>query len=202
MKSGGSVTHLIQQLEMRDEAAASALWERYFRRLVGLARLRMGGAGRRVKNEEDVALSVLDTFCRGLEGGRFPNLQGRDNLWKLLVVLTVRKAQGVVREENRQKRRPKQSGVHVLAQADVPAGEEERDWLNEVVGREPEPAFVAQMTEEFNRLLDLLDNDTLRSIARLKMEGDTNAEIGLKLGCVERTVERKLEHIRKGWEKA
>ena len=51
-------------------------------------------------------------------------------------------------------------------------------------------------------MLDLLGDEELRSIARWKMEGDTNAEIADKLGCLPRTVERKLRRIRELWEKA
>ena len=50
------------------------------------------------------------------------------------------------------------------------------------------------MAEECNQKLALLGNDTLRSIARWKVEGDTNAEIAVKLDCLERTVERKPRH--------
>ena len=46
---------------------------------------------RRAADEEDVALSAFDSFCRGAEQGRFPQLDGRDDLWHLLVVITVRK---------------------------------------------------------------------------------------------------------------
>jgi hypothetical protein len=104
MTSSGSVTHWIQLLQAGEDEAARAIWERYFRRLVGLARARLRGAKRRVANEEDVALSVFDSFCRGLEEGRFPNLEDRDNLWKVLVVLTARKALRLVQHERRQKR--------------------------------------------------------------------------------------------------
>src|SRR5271163_1354147 len=129
MTSGGSVTHWIQLLEAGEDAAARAIWERYFRRLVGLAREKLRGAARRVADEEDVALSVLDSFCRGLEEGRFPNLQDRDKLWKVLVLLTARKAIRLVQSERRLKR----GGGNVLAEADLPAGEEERALLDEVV---------------------------------------------------------------------
>jgi DNA-directed RNA polymerase specialized sigma24 family protein len=57
------------------------------------------------------------------------------------------------------------------------------------------------MAEECNRMLDLLGDDTSRAIARWKMEGDTNAEIAVKIGCLERTVERQLRAIRARWEK-
>jgi DNA-directed RNA polymerase specialized sigma24 family protein len=199
MSSSGSVTHWIELLQTGDDEAAGKLWERYFRRLVGLARVKLEqrGAARRVADEEDVALSVFDSFCRGLDEGRFPNLQDRDNLWKVLVMLTARKALRLVQHERRQKR----GGGNVLAEADVPTGNETRALLDDVVGREPSPEFTAQVAEECSRLLNMPGDDTLRAVARGKMEGDTNAEIAVKLGCLERTVERKLRTIRDCWEK-
>jgi DNA-directed RNA polymerase specialized sigma24 family protein len=196
MSSSGSVTHWIQLLQAGEDDAARAIWERYFKRLVGLARTKLGGAPRHIADEEDVALSVLDSFCRRLEDGHFPNLKDRDSLWKLLVVLTARKAMRLVQHERRLKR----GGGKVLAEADMPVREAQRALLDDVVGHEPSPAFAAQVAEECGRLLELLGDDTLRSIACWKMEGDTNAEIAVKLGCVTHTVERKLRIIRERWE--
>jgi hypothetical protein len=68
------------------------LWERYFRRLVGLARPRLDNTARRAADEQDVALSALASVFRGVEEGRFPQLGDRDDLWRLLVTVTVRKA--------------------------------------------------------------------------------------------------------------
>lgn len=67
-------------------------------------------------------------------------------------------------------------------------------------GREPSPAFAAQVADEFQRLLEVLDDDTLRLIALSKLEGDTNDQIGRKLSVSLRTVERKLELIRRIWQ--
>src|SRR5205085_443432 len=78
MSSDGSVSHWIRQLQAGDHAAAQKLWEGYFHRLVGLARAKMRGVSRRAADEEDVALSAFDSFCRGAEQGRFPKLQDRD----------------------------------------------------------------------------------------------------------------------------
>lgn len=55
------------------------------------------------------------------------------------------------------------------------------------------------MAEECQRLLDSLGDETLRNVALWKMEGYTNDEIAERLGCVTRTVERKLEMIRERW---
>ncbi len=125
MSSDGSVTHWIQLLQAGDDSAVREIWERYFRRLVGLAREKLRRTRCGAADEEDVALSVFDSFCRGLEEGRFPNLQDRDNLWKVLVVLTARKALRLVQYERRQKR----GGGKVLAEADLsPVGENERRY--------------------------------------------------------------------------
>ena len=92
MRSSGSITRWLGQLKAGAADAVEPLWERYFRRLVGLARARLQGTPRRAADEEDVALSAFDSFCRGAEQGRFPQLLDRDNLWRLLVTITARKA--------------------------------------------------------------------------------------------------------------
>lgn len=104
MPSEGSVTRWIDLLKAGDAGAAQKLWERYFPRLVGLARKKLQGAKKGVADEEDVALNAFDSFCRGAEAGRFPRLDDRDNLWQLLVVLTARKAWHLRRYEQRHKR--------------------------------------------------------------------------------------------------
>jgi ECF sigma factor len=82
MTSAGSVSNWIEQLKSGDPVAAQELWERYFHRLVGLAQKRLHGAQRREADDEDVALSAFDGFCRGVTQGRFPQLGHRNNLWQ------------------------------------------------------------------------------------------------------------------------
>jgi DNA-directed RNA polymerase specialized sigma24 family protein len=187
MSSEGSITRWIDLLQAGDLAAAQPLWERYFHLLVELARRKLG-AKPRVADEEDVALSAFDSFCRGLKRGRFPDLQDRDNLWKLLVVLTARKASHLLRDEHRLKRGGGQ-----------PAGTDQE--LEKVVSPEPSPEFAAELAENCQRLLNLLGDDELRQVALSKMEGHTTAEIASQLTCAPRTVERKLRLIRSLWEK-
>jgi DNA-directed RNA polymerase specialized sigma24 family protein len=200
MSATGSVTHWIGLLKGGQYAAAQPLWERYSRRLVGLARkcLRLRDAPRRAADEEDVALSAFDSFCRRAASGRFPALRDRDNLWKLLVVVTARKALRLARDEGRLKK----GGGKVLVEADlaVAAGSDDDQALLQVVGWEPTPEFAAQAAEECRRLLGRLPDETLRSIALWKMEGYTTEEIATRLGCVPRTVERRLRVIRSLWD--
>src|SRR5436853_5155366 len=70
--SDDSVSLWISQLTAGDAGAAQHLWERYFQRLVGLARKKLQDAPRRAADEEDVALSAFDSFCRAAEGAASP----------------------------------------------------------------------------------------------------------------------------------
>jgi DNA-directed RNA polymerase specialized sigma24 family protein len=199
MSPDASVSHWIDRLKAGDPAAAQPLWEGYFQRLVALARGRLEGVPRRAADEEDVALSAFASFCRGVERGRFPQLADREDLWKLLVVLTARKAAHLRRDQRRQKR----GGGGVRGEsALLPAGGDSgaTPALEQVLGPEPTPAFAAEVAEQCQSLLGRLGDDELRAIARWKMEGDTNEEIAARLGCAVSTVERRLRLIRQTWE--
>jgi len=189
----GSVSVWIERLKAGDNGAAEQIWESYFRRLVALARSKLGGAPRAAADEEDVALSAFDSFCRGAEEGRFPRLDDRDDLWQLLVLLTARKACRLIQHERRQKRG---GGAvrHLSAFAD------EEGEVAEVIGSEPTPQFAAQVAEECRLRLEALGDDELRAVALAKMEGYSNEEIARQRGCVVRTIERRLRIIRSLWE--
>jgi DNA-directed RNA polymerase specialized sigma24 family protein len=193
----GSVTIWLKQLKIGDPAAASPLWQKYFAQLVAVARGRLRATPRAVADEEDVALSAFDSFCRGVEGGRFPRLGDRDDLWQVLFLITDRKAAGLVRHETRDKRG---GGRVVQASAAGRTADSAADLLNDVAGSEPSPAFAAEVAEECRRLLALLGEE-LRQLAIWKMEGFTNLEIAAKMGRSVPTVERKLARIRALWER-
>jgi DNA-directed RNA polymerase specialized sigma24 family protein len=191
----GSVTRWLERLQSGDQAAARELWERYFRRLAALARLKLQGSPRRAANEEDVALSAFASFCRGVERGRFPQLFDRDGLWRLLVVFTVRKAAHQLRDEGRLKRRGK------CSDNGAPDALPDEAALEQVMSREPTPEIAAEMAERVRVLLASLNDAELETVAVWKMEGFTNDEIAARLDCAPRTVERKLRLIRCIWEK-
>jgi DNA-directed RNA polymerase specialized sigma24 family protein len=199
MSSPGSVTNWLDLLKGGEPAAAQQVWELYFERLVGLARRRLAGVPRRAADEQDVAQSAFISFCLGAQAGRFPRLNDRDDLWQLLVVLTARKAMALARRERRQKR----GGGKVLVASDLedPKQSADEPAIALIIGREPTPEFAAQCAEECERLLTSLGNDELRAVAVWKMEGETNEEIARKLGCVLRTIERRLRTIRALWSK-
>lgn len=194
MPDEGSVTFWLRQLREGKSTAAQQLWEGYFRRLVGLARGKLQGRTRAAADEEDVALSAFASFCRGAERGVFPRLEDRGDLWQVLVLLTARKAARLHRRESAQKR----GGGDVLHASMIGTGE--GTVLEEVIGSEPTPEFAAELADEYAHLLSQFgDDEELRRIANWKLEGYSNAEIARQLGVVERTVERRLNLIRKRW---
>jgi DNA-directed RNA polymerase specialized sigma24 family protein len=195
MSSSSSVTAWIGQVKSGDRGAAQKLWERYFERLVRLARANLP-AGRRKRGdyEADAAVSAMDSFLRAAQHGRFPKLHSRDNLWALLATITMRKAWKVSRRE----RRNLEVGESALGAKDD--GSQGQPVWEQVLGREPTPEFAVEMAERCRSLLDQLSPE-LQSVALWKLEGFTNAEIAERLGCVVGTVERKLRVIRAIWQK-
>jgi DNA-directed RNA polymerase specialized sigma24 family protein len=195
----GSVTHWLNQYMAGNAAAAQPLWERYYHRLIVMARKHLRGLPRRAADEEDVVQDGFDSFFRGAQAGRFPKLSDRDDLWQILVLITARKAIDLIHHEKRQKR----GGGAVLDEGALTSADASAPHaLEQVLGREPSPEFVAQMVEECGRLLHQLQNDDMRAVAILKMEGYTNEEIRQRLGCGLRTVERRLRLVRSIWESA
>jgi DNA-directed RNA polymerase specialized sigma24 family protein len=201
MSLDGSITQWIGDLKAGDDEAAQRIWERYFDRLVLLARDRLRAVRRHGadQDEEDVALSALNSLCLGAAAGRFPRLNDREGLWGLLVVIAARKALNSARDQRRLKR----GGGQVRTEAElVSEGGDEEALLAQVVGREPTPEFAAVVAESLRQRLDALPGDALRKIALLRLEGHSNDEIAQALGCTSRTVMRKIEVIRLLWSDA
>lgn len=189
-----SITRWIDALKAGDQQAAGKLWDRYFQRLIAAARRRLGAAPRRVADEEDVVLSVFDTLFRGAAQGRFPKLTDREDLWKLLLVLTRQKAVDQIRRNVRQKR-----GGGLVRGDSIFGDETTAGGFDQFLSSNPTPEFLTMLQQEHERLLGKLRNDTLRQIALDRMAGETNDEIATTLGISTRAVERKFQLIRKKW---
>jgi DNA-directed RNA polymerase specialized sigma24 family protein len=201
---GGSITHWLGDLRGGDLAAAQPLWERYFSKLVVLARAKLVKQRQpRVEaDEEDAALSAFNSFCAGVAQGKFPRLADREDLWKILMTITVRKAYAQIQRQKRLKRgggRVVEEAVLRGARGAAAFDPSSAAGLEMIAGAEPTPEFAAMVAEEYARLLDILDDDGLRLVAVSRMEGYSCDEIAEQLGCARRTVARRLDLIRKTW---
>jgi DNA-directed RNA polymerase specialized sigma24 family protein len=198
MSEPGDITRSLDRLAEGDDAAAEEIWKTYFGRLTNLARRKLEAMPRRIADEEDVALSAMHSFCKGMQAGRFPNLADRDELWKLLVTITIRKAYGQLRHGKAEKRGGGSvRGESVFLRTDD--FDSDAGGLAGAAVSEPTPEMVNMLAENCERLLSDLGDEQLREIARYKLEGYTNDEIAEKIGIVRRSVERKLARIRDKW---
>ncbi len=196
MPTRQSVTQWLDQLKSGNEEAARQLFARYFDRLVQLARDHLGSLPRRVTDEEDVALSVFHSLCRGAERGQFNQLANRDDLWRLLITMTLH----TVVDQCRHARQQKRGGGKVRGDsALIQEGDLFPGGFDQLPSEEPTPELLAILDEEHERLMRQLNDDTLRKTARWKLEGYKNREIAEQLGITRRSVERKLRRIRLIW---
>ena len=186
-----AVTCWIGELRRQSPDAQVRIFEQYFGPAVQLAARRLGTARRRERDEEDVAISAMQSFFAGVAANRFDRLTNRGDLWAVIAVITSRKAIRQLRRLTSRKRGGgRERGESVFADdgpglaaakagGDDMAETEARDLGRWLIERLPEPM--------------------LRSVALLRLEGLSIDEIADSLGVVPRTIERKLARIRQLW---
>lgn len=194
MANQESVSQWIEHLRRGDEEAAAQLWQRYFDRMVQAAQGRLHHFKLGVVDEEDVALSAFDSFCRGAAEGRFEELKNRHNLWALLLTITAQKAIDHIRREHRQRR----GSGKVVRESELDESPHQTT-LDDILSQGPTPEFLALMDEIYAKLMSHLRDDTLRAIVKWKLEAYENNEIAAFLGISVHTVGRKLRIIRLAW---
>jgi len=187
MSSLGSITRLFNRLQQGERDIAQKLLEVNCRRLIGLDRKKLAGLPRAAADEEEMALSAFDSFCQGAEGGRFPQLADRDDLWQLLMLITARKAIDLRQHKGRD-RRDWRRVCQKAQRAETGAGLG-GSALSELLSRELDLAFAGEVAEESRCLLDGLADAQLYQIALREMEGYTNEETAAQLDCALSTLE-------------
>lgn len=187
----GSITEKLHQMKTGNEQATEQVWNRYFRRLVGLVRHRLGGRRLGEADEEDVAALAFASFCDGLKHDRFPKMENRDDLWKLLAAIASRKSCDAITRSRRQKR-----GGGLVATESAMPGTQGADGL---IADGPTPEFQVSTEEWLDGLLNCLSDEVEKKIALLRLDGWAMKEIAKELGVSLRTVERRLNMIREKW---
>ena len=186
-----SVTLFFQRLCDGDRGAATKLWQYFGQRVEGLARKTLAGRNQRMSDAEDAAQSAFASFWQGVERGDFPIDANRDELWRILGVITVRKALKHQRREYAEKR----GGGRVHGESSVGGLPSDPFLLDQAVEQIPGQDFDLICAE----LLEQLDPSG-RDVVLLKLAGHTNNEVSRQLGCSLSTVERKLRLVRRIWD--
>lgn len=191
----GSVTVLVAQLRSGDPAvrdeAARQIWNKYFPQLLEIARRQISDRLRTREDEEDVLQTMYKSFCQRQERGDF-TLEGRDDLWKLLVTMTLNKARKAAERHGRQARDYRREQA---PPSDDDGAQQAFEHMDQA---QPTPDEALLLNEALERRLRGLDAQR-RTVALLKLEGYSNGEIASKCDVTERTIERWLERIREQW---
>lgn len=189
--SKGSITRWLDGLKRAEPRAVEEIWRVYFSRLAAQMRRKMADLPRRELDEEDVALSAMKSLTLGAAEEQFPQLAGRDDLWKLLLIIAGRKLNDYRKRLFAKKRAAGNLEAEVgpdgsLGLAAHPSPQMPPDWL-------------AAMAETCQAMLAALGDHSLVLVAEGKLAGLTNDELAVELDCSPRTIGRKIERIRRKW---
>ena len=157
------------------------------------AKHRLNDKTRRHYDEHDAANSAFFSLCSGLADGRL-EAKNRDALWGLLAIITSRKISAKWRYLNRQKRAGTRGDSGFLDLGDA--------GINEIGGNHLAPDILAEVSESCDQLLAAIPDEAMKKIVLMKFQGSTNGEIAEELNCTRRTIERKLEKVRRIWVEA
>jgi RNA polymerase sigma factor (sigma-70 family) len=190
-----SFEKLLDAMQTGEEWAFDTFFKKYYDQLVRLAKKKIGSFPLRTRDEEDLALSAMNSLFNCLRENRL-EAQNSIELWKILVTITNRKLINYRERQHAQKRGSgKVRGDSIWAQT----GE------NNIFLEQPDtkqtmtPDAQVELLETMDRLFQRLDDDKTRKIARLMLEGYKINDIADTLNCVRRTIERKIVRIRELW---
>jgi len=169
-----------------DESAAWLLYERYVKRLVGLARSRLSQKLTARVDAEDVVQSVYRSFFRNARAGRY-ELEQSGDLWRLLASITVNKVRDQAKRHTQQKRT-------VDRESAMPDGDGSAESFGRLIADEPSPEAAAMLIEEMEQVMIQLDQSQGK-ILELRLQGYIVEDIASMMHCSERTVRRKLDRI-------
>lgn len=186
------VNDVMARLRSGDPEAATEVFQRFLKRLMGLARSRLDPQMQRKISPEDVVQSVFMSFFRRQRDGQI-DVASWDNLWSLLAVITVHKCGHQIRYYHAGRRNASMEQSAFRFTEDSAAG-----W--EAVAQEPTASHALRLGESLQELLHSLDERECQ-IVILSLQGATVNEISQEAGCSQRTVRRVLEHVRSLLEK-
>ncbi len=180
MSVSESCTDLVERHRQGDAEATALIFAHYAQRLSRVAEQHLSRklAGR--VDGEDVVQSAFRTFFRRTLAGEF-QIDSSEQLWQLLVKITVRKAQAQGRRH-----------TAALRDVSVEAPVSDQDAIARLVDREPGPEEAAILLDQIEVLLNNLPS-MYCDVLDWRLQGHSANDIANRLGVSRRTVYRALE---------
>lgn len=175
---------LVSNFKAGSESAAQELFDRYCERLMRLAKRRIGQRMVSRVDPEDVLQSAFRTFFNRVRNDEF-SFHEEDDLFKLLVRLTVHKTLRQIAFHRAGKRNP---------ELEAAQSSDAQDMLQQLSADEPSPEAAVALVDEFDRFMAQLPQLD-RQVLELKLQGYSTIEIAEKINSYDRKVRRILERI-------
>ena len=183
---------LLEKFRNGDEEAATSLFHRYVRRIAHVAQKQCATELQSRLDSDDVIQSVFRTFFRRVATGQYQVPSGEE-LWKLLVVITLNKIRSLGEH-------------HRAAKRDIRSTTSGEDWI-----AQSQDLHAGQELTELRLLIEEILNklpETQQKMVQLRLEGHEFKEIAEQVGRSKRSVERVLHDFRlllrkkidEGWE--
>lgn len=193
MSEDPRLTEWFRKMAEGDLEAANSLIEYFFPQLIAFSeaqyRQKFPTSHPVVEDAEDAAQSALKTLWRRSREGRFSDVVNRNQLWRLLAKITLRKIYAQ-RKRATAKRRGGIIDKHIyigslkMPDACLPAQESQ-----------------AELHTNVRDALDALTDPVLRNIAALRLNGTDVKDIAEELDLSPRTIQRWIKEITETWEK-
>jgi RNA polymerase sigma-70 factor (ECF subfamily) len=184
-ESASDETDLVRRLREGSNTAAREVFDRYVERLLGLAKRRIGARMNSRVDPEDVVQSVFRSFFSRMKNDQFV-IGAEDDLFKLLVRITVHKTLRQIAHHKAAKRNPSQ---------ETGQGSDAHEMLMQAMDAEPTPETVVTFMDHLEHFMQQLPEQD-RQILELRLQGFSTEEIAEKLGSYDRKIRRVLERIR------
>lgn len=181
-------TTIFQRIKGGDDDAFTELYQTLKERLKEVAqrKIKIIGAPTQATDEDDIVDSVFMRFRKRAMGDYFSDYSDRKALWFLLVKITHDRVIGLARYEGSAKR--DKSRTASLEGNTIESFQQSADAL-------------VQLQDTLRFLLENLENDKfrLREIAGYVLQEYPKPEIAERIGISTRTVERRIELLKKRW---
>lgn len=180
-------TELIERWRDGDQLAANELYQRYVERLSGIVTSHLSERLRARTDADDVLQSACRSFFRRVQDGQFEFDQD-DDVWKLLVTISLNKLRSQVRRHSAAKRDASQE----ISRRDNSLPD---DFHLEKLAETPSPVEAFIFAEMIERVSEKLDSRHAM-LLELRMEGYSQQEIADQLQTSDRSIRRMLDNIR------
>lgn len=177
------LTSWVSRHRAGDPEASKRLFECFAKRLAALAQRHLHPKVAARVDGEDIVQSVFRSFFARAQAGQF-RFENSEDIWRLLVTITLCKARYVVRREKQAECRTVDREI-----GQAPDGE---DWLVDAMSEQPSVSDALVLADEVHRLVEGLP-ETYQQVLELRLADHSVAEIAAQLRLSRQSVYHMLD---------